>query len=63
MTKLLFNYILLDYSFSNRNSYSKSNIFKYHINTPNEEPASFPPGDSNFNSWPTVLGHPPGPVI
>ena len=29
----------------------------------NEEPASFPPGDSNFNSWPTVLGHPPGPVI
>ena len=27
----------------------------------NEEPASFPPGDSNFNSWPTVLGHPPGP--
>ena len=29
----------------------------------NAEPASFPPGDSNFNSWPTVLGHPPGPVI
>ena len=29
----------------------------------NEEPASFPPGDSNFNSWPTVLGHPPSPVI
>ena len=29
----------------------------------NEEPASFPPGDSNFNSWPEVLGHPPGPVI
>ena len=29
----------------------------------NEEPTSFPPGDSNFNSWPTVLGHPPGPVI
>ena len=29
----------------------------------NEEPASFPPGDSNFNSWPTVLGHPPGPVM
>ena len=29
----------------------------------NEEPASFPPGDSNFKSWPTVLGHPPGPVI
>ena len=29
----------------------------------NEEPASFPPDDSNFKSWPTVLGHPPGPVI
>ena len=23
----------------------------------------FPPVDSNFKSWPTVLGHPPGPVI
>ena len=29
----------------------------------NEEPASFPPVDSNLKSWPTVLGHPPGPVI
>ena len=28
----------------------------------NEEPASFPRVDSNFKSWPTVLGHPPGPV-
>ena len=28
-----------------------------------EEPASFPPVDSNFKSWPTVLGQPPGPVI
>ena len=31
----------------------------------NEEPASFPPVDSNFKSWPYVWGYrpPPGPVI